>query len=228
MTSAICLELTQERLLPATPKDIEGIPLKLWTNNTFKKIASKWGSLINVEKSEEENFHSKRLCIHTNRMANVYETFKINHHGKVYWVCAKEILGWVPDFEEQSDDESDLDSEQSVEGFNGDIDGSEEEQQVKDDLSVVPDTLDTDKRRRKEKNESSNKESLQFPLGFTPREEGECDDSVHDNNASIEVNSANLRDNRTKKDGMESVGSGHIQKVEVPRTGGSILSLMDE
>nr|GEU55282.1 hypothetical protein [Tanacetum cinerariifolium] len=171
----------------------------------------------------------------------------------IYAFCGSEIVS----LREQSD-KSDLDSEQSVEGFNEDIDGSEEEQQGEDDLSVVQDTLDTDvringdegaeskevnekqstdpfgfysllkKRRRKEKNESSNKESLQFPLGFTPRDEGECNDSVHDNNAPVEVNSANLRDNRTKKDGMASVGSGHIQKVEVPRTGGSILSLMDE
>nr|GEX44783.1 retrovirus-related Pol polyprotein from transposon TNT 1-94 [Tanacetum cinerariifolium] len=26
--------------------DIEGVPMKIWTNNTFKKIASKWGELL--------------------------------------------------------------------------------------------------------------------------------------------------------------------------------------
>ncbi|GJZ14674.1 DIE2/ALG10 family protein [Tanacetum coccineum] len=234
--------------------DIEGIPLKLWTSNTFKKIASRWGTLIDVDKSEDENFHSRRMCILTKGMTNVYETFKINHHGKVYWVRAKEISGWVPDFEEQSDEESDSDSEQSVQGFSEDIDGREEEQQVDDDISVVPDTIGTNARtkddegtaskevmenqssdpfgiysllkekNRKVTNESSNKESLKFPPGFTPREEGECDVNVHDNIASVDGSSAT----RCKKDGTESVGSGHIHKVEVPRTGGSILSLMEE
>nr|GEW77059.1 RNA-directed DNA polymerase, eukaryota, nucleotide-binding alpha-beta plait domain protein [Tanacetum cinerariifolium] len=180
--------------------DIEGIPLKLWTNNTFKKIASKWGSLINVEKSEEENFHSKRLCIHTNRMANQGE----------------DDLSVVPDT---------LDTDVRINGDEGAESKEVNEKQSTDPFGIY--SL-LKKRRRKEKNESSNKESLQFPLGFTPREEGECNDSVHDNNTSVEVNSANLRDNRTKKDGMESMGSGHIQKVEVPWTGGSILSLMDE
>ncbi|GKC82148.1 hypothetical protein Tco_1137865 [Tanacetum coccineum] len=92
-----------------------------------------------------------------------------------------------------------------------DIDGREEEQQVDDDISVVPDTIGTNartkddegtaskevmenqssdpfgiysllkKKNRKVTNESSNKESLKFPPGFTPREDGECDVNVHDN-----------------------------------------------
>ncbi|GKD01436.1 RNA-directed DNA polymerase, eukaryota [Tanacetum coccineum] len=57
-------------------------------------------------------------------------------------------------------------------------------------------------KRRNDNNEASNKESLQFPPGFTPREEGECDDSVHEFNESVEM--------------------------DIPKSGGSILTLMDE
>nr|GEU53217.1 hypothetical protein [Tanacetum cinerariifolium] len=190
--------------------DIEGIPLKLRTSNTFNKIASRWGSLIDIDKAEDDNFHSRRMCILTKGMSNVFETFKITYHGKVYWVHAKEISGWVPDFEKESEDDSDSKSEQSNQNNNGDINGSEEEQQVEDDISVVPDTIGKDvrskddegntpkevvedqysadpfgiysilkKNNRKVTEESSIKESLKFPPGFTPREDGEGDGNVN-------------------------------------------------
>ncbi|GJV82627.1 DIE2/ALG10 family protein [Tanacetum coccineum] len=165
-------------------------------------IASRWGTLIDVDKSEDENFHSRRMCILTKGMTNVYETFKINHHGKVYWVRAKEISGWVPDFEEQSDEESDSDSEQSVQGFSEDIDGREEEQQVDDDISVVPDTIGTNARTKDDEGTAS-KEVMENQSS-DPFEEGECDVNVHDNIASVDDSSAT----RCKKDGTESVGSG--------------------
>ncbi|GJW10122.1 hypothetical protein Tco_1575949 [Tanacetum coccineum] len=163
-------------------------------------------------------------------MTNVYETFKINHHGKVYWVRAKEISGWVPDFEEQSDEESDSDSEQSVQGFSEDIDGREEEQQVDDDISVVPDTIGTNVRTKDDEGTASkevmgNQSSDPFGIYSLLKEKNcKCDVNVHDNIDFVDGSSAT----RCKKDGTESVGSGHIHKVEVPRTGGSILSLMEE
>ncbi|GJR86854.1 hypothetical protein Tco_0210865 [Tanacetum coccineum] len=46
---------TDERI---TWLDIEGVPLKVLTNNTFKRIASKWGELLYDEDEEEFCFHS--------------------------------------------------------------------------------------------------------------------------------------------------------------------------
>ncbi|GKE92025.1 nucleotide-binding alpha-beta plait domain-containing protein, partial [Tanacetum coccineum] len=45
--------------------DIEGIPLKAWTLNTFKRIVSKWGELLHVEDQEEDCFYIKRICFKT-------------------------------------------------------------------------------------------------------------------------------------------------------------------
>ncbi|GJY96332.1 RNA-directed DNA polymerase, eukaryota, reverse transcriptase zinc-binding domain protein [Tanacetum coccineum] len=53
---------TDERV---TMVEIEGIPLKVWNENTFIRIASKWGTLLNVENLEKENYHCKRLCVLT-------------------------------------------------------------------------------------------------------------------------------------------------------------------
>lgn len=33
--------------------EVEGIPFKFWSSNTFKKIAAKWGDLLDVDDHEE-------------------------------------------------------------------------------------------------------------------------------------------------------------------------------
>nr|GEY33961.1 RNA-directed DNA polymerase, eukaryota, nucleotide-binding alpha-beta plait domain protein [Tanacetum cinerariifolium] len=41
--------------------DVEGVPLKVWSRNTFVKISSKWGSLLYEEDEDAPYFHRKRL-----------------------------------------------------------------------------------------------------------------------------------------------------------------------
>nr|GEZ47915.1 RNA-directed DNA polymerase, eukaryota, reverse transcriptase zinc-binding domain protein [Tanacetum cinerariifolium] len=55
--------------------EIEGIPLKMWSKNTFNRVASKW--------------------------------------GKVFWVRAKEIPGWILDFMKDNDEEE---NSEAIEG----------------------------------------------------------------------------------------------------------------
>ncbi|GJY28715.1 DIE2/ALG10 family protein [Tanacetum coccineum] len=83
-----------------TVVEIEGIPLKVWNENTFKRIASKWGTLLKVENLEKGN------C-------------------KTYWVRAIEIPGWSPDFDDQNDEESDSEDEGFEGVFKEDFGGSE-------------------------------------------------------------------------------------------------------
>nr|GFD24740.1 nucleotide-binding alpha-beta plait domain-containing protein [Tanacetum cinerariifolium] len=45
--------------------EVEGVPYRLWTENTFARIADKWGNSIR-------------------------EDFKIIHRGKTYWIRANE------------------------------------------------------------------------------------------------------------------------------------------
>nr|GEX23712.1 RNA-directed DNA polymerase, eukaryota, reverse transcriptase zinc-binding domain protein [Tanacetum cinerariifolium] len=92
--------------------EIKGIPFKLWSGNTFKWIAAKWGELLDVDDQEEMCFHSKRLCLYTKSGMNIFENFKVIFQGKVFWIRAKEVPGWVPDFLDDSDDE-----DQSDDGF---------------------------------------------------------------------------------------------------------------
>ena len=64
--------------------ETEGIPFKLWTGNTFKRIAAKLGELLDVDDQKDSCFHSKRLCIHTKLERSISEEFKIIHRGKIY------------------------------------------------------------------------------------------------------------------------------------------------
>nr|GEZ42022.1 glucose-methanol-choline oxidoreductase, FAD/NAD(P)-binding domain protein [Tanacetum cinerariifolium] len=86
--------------------------MKIWMNNTFKKITSKWGELLFEEDRKNTSLYSKRICIKTKMEQNICETFKITIKGKVFWIHAKEVSGWIPDFldedeENEEEDESD-------------------------------------------------------------------------------------------------------------------------
>nr|GEU62436.1 UvrD-like helicase, ATP-binding domain, P-loop containing nucleoside triphosphate hydrolase [Tanacetum cinerariifolium] len=86
---------------------IKGIPLNMWSKNTFNHVALKWGVLLDVDDQEDEHFHRKRICINTNVPTNIFESFKLIYRGKVFWVRAKEVPGWILDFVEDNDEEED-------------------------------------------------------------------------------------------------------------------------
>ena len=85
--------------------EVEGVPFRMWTENTFTRIAEKWGKLLDVDDQDESCFHSKRICIHMKSGRSIREDFKIMHRGKTYWIRANETPGWVPDFSEENEDE---------------------------------------------------------------------------------------------------------------------------
>ncbi|GJQ99098.1 RNA-directed DNA polymerase, eukaryota [Tanacetum coccineum] len=92
--------------------DIEGVPLKAWTKNTFTKISAKWGEFLFEEDKENYCLNSKRLCIKTKMEGNIFESFKIIVHGKIHWIRVKEVSSWVPDF--MQEDESDIESDEEI------------------------------------------------------------------------------------------------------------------
>lgn len=91
---------------------VEGLPINAWSNNTFSKVASKWGELMEWEDLEENSLSCKKLCLKTKIDVIINERFKIILKGKVYWIRAKELDPWVPKFisdkidDYSSDDES--------------------------------------------------------------------------------------------------------------------------
>nr|GEX63552.1 RNA-directed DNA polymerase, eukaryota [Tanacetum cinerariifolium] len=57
--------------------DIEGVPLNVWSRETFLKIGKKWGETIDIEENLISSFARKRLCIKTKQADNILEKFKV-------------------------------------------------------------------------------------------------------------------------------------------------------
>ncbi|GKE34229.1 RNA-directed DNA polymerase, eukaryota [Tanacetum coccineum] len=70
--------------------DIEGIPLRAWSRETFKKIGKKWGETLDLEDNVDTSFGRKRLCVKTAHPVSILETFKIIVKGRVFMVRVDE------------------------------------------------------------------------------------------------------------------------------------------
>ncbi|GJW57028.1 hypothetical protein Tco_0103759 [Tanacetum coccineum] len=83
---------------------VEGLPIKAWTPNSFKKIASCWGKLVEwVDPDPGHNsFSCKHLCLKTRMNVIINDKHKILVQGKAFWIRVKELDAWFPDFEEDS------------------------------------------------------------------------------------------------------------------------------
>ncbi|GKD47616.1 RNA-directed DNA polymerase, eukaryota [Tanacetum coccineum] len=250
--------------------EIEGVPFKLWSNNTFKRIANRWGELLDIDDQEEACYHSKRLCIYMKSGRSILENFKIIHRGKVFWIRASETPGWVPDFADEPDDE-DQEDDMSKDGSfhnhvsgcgggdsdqgevpetlfendgiekNVEVDDGTEEQDIQsaDPFNIYP---LLDKKNNLEPKDNKSDASLKFPPGFTPLVRSDMDvkhevgDSIgnmkdgklHSDVAVTDGISGKQNIRNVKEDSANSVVSGHFKKSKIPRTGGSILSMLDE
>ncbi|GJS56306.1 RNA-directed DNA polymerase, eukaryota, partial [Tanacetum coccineum] len=218
--------------------EVEGVPFKLWSDNTFNRIATKWGELLDIDDQDEMCFHSKRLCIYTKTEKNIFEEFKIIFRGKVFWIRAKEAPGWVPDFTDENDDEE-LNDEVSKEGelkiheagSCGEDSEVEEVMETVFEGSGQKNNLDKEHTDQKE-NYSEDPFDIYKMLNKKEVIESRNDHTVKlSDRIAEEVNNAfsgNGSNNNSKEDVSGSVRSGCFKKSEVPRTGGSLLSLMDE
>ncbi|GJS13276.1 nucleotide-binding alpha-beta plait domain-containing protein [Tanacetum coccineum] len=168
--------------------DIEGVPLKAWTTNTFSKIISKWGELIYKDDKEESCFHRKRVCIKTKMMGNIFKSFKIIAKGKIFWILAKEVIGWNPDFMEEEDLQSDSDNatlhsesdineipetvfENDKEDFNeaNSHNKGVNESPFEDPFHIY-DSLDKKQKNNTRGDQQQTDETLKYPPGFTPKD----------------------------------------------------------
>nr|GEV29692.1 RNA-directed DNA polymerase, eukaryota [Tanacetum cinerariifolium] len=93
----------------------QGLSIKAWTPNTFRKIASLWGEYVEREDVDLKSLSCKHLCLKTNMKVIINERQKVIIQGKVYWIRVKELDAWFPNFQE--DDQDDLSSDgESQEG----------------------------------------------------------------------------------------------------------------
>ncbi|GKD63369.1 hypothetical protein Tco_1305477, partial [Tanacetum coccineum] len=168
------------------------------------------------------------------------------YRGKLCWARAIEVPGWEPDFEDENDELS--------EGglFDDEIPGGEDniqnDMESEGTVEEVPETCFEDGIPNQTVNDNVGSQSKlhsedpfgspKYPPGFTPSVEdggssapandveGNKSDNDHVNRKNLEQH-VNTR-NGDQGDSNESNCSGHFKKSAAPRTGGSILHLMDE
>nr|GEV55876.1 RNA-directed DNA polymerase, eukaryota [Tanacetum cinerariifolium] len=183
--------------------EVEGVSCKWWSRNTFIRIASRWGTLLNEEELEEEGYHSNRICIRTKLKTVVFDSFKMVYRGMTCWVRVIEVPGWVPDFEEDGEEGYDVnDGSHKYDMYGGvsknlkDVKGESDREEVPEtNFEEVPDKsifegnsvrqnnvhfedpFDIYKvlnKKRDGKNiDDKHEDSLKYPHGFLPNEEGD-------------------------------------------------------
>nr|GFC57633.1 hypothetical protein [Tanacetum cinerariifolium] len=171
---------------------------------------------------------------------------------KRFSVRVKETTGWILDFDEQEEDNSESKDEQSVGFIKEDFYGSDAEKEGDNNVSMVPDSVTEDanvqaeekgndldvnnsldpfelypllnkKRNMEEKMDKSNVTvSIPFPLGFTPCDEREveCDKKSMGNNEGSGFGN--------EKRESVSIGSRKSNKIDIKRTGGLLLTVIEE
>ncbi|GJS13616.1 nucleotide-binding alpha-beta plait domain-containing protein [Tanacetum coccineum] len=216
--------------------EIEGIPFKLWSSKTFNRIAYKWGELLDVDDQEETCFHSKRLCIHTKMVRSISEEFQIIHRGKIYWVRANETPGWVPDFVDEIEEEDQGDNninDEDVNEQNSNISGDDSE---KERIPEMEFQVDDQEDNYKEEGEFVQDANIsEDPFNIYPllnksdkKDTIEVGKGMENPSDSIDTNKKCKTIKKSTEGQNDSVSSGHFKVSEIPRTGGSILGILDE
>nr|GEZ83070.1 RNA-directed DNA polymerase, eukaryota [Tanacetum cinerariifolium] len=229
--------------------DIEGVPMKIWTNNTFNKISPKWGELS----FEEDRKNMKKK-----------------------WIRAKKVSGWIPVFLEEDDeeDESDddtLDNESDEDKIEDDLQAppvnecnrdavrdtifsqsqvtskqdnetsiEEGEIQSEDPFNIY--NLLLKKPSSNNKEWGSSKATLKYPSGFTleddlrSKDDQEVFENVEEHAPKQKINAqdndtkdtSNRGVTQSKEEDRESYCSSHFRSSAAPQTGGFILQVLED
>ncbi|GJW86032.1 hypothetical protein Tco_0159177 [Tanacetum coccineum] len=232
---------------------IEGLPIKAWTPNTFRKIASLWGEYVEWEDDDLKSLSCKHLCLKTNMKVIINERQKVIIQGKVYWIRVKELDAWFPNFQEDDQDDLSSDGESQEGDVANKADNNESDVDRVSESSFMHenDTAHKDANSGKKGEVGSHSEDPfniygildgqknnvcnscsdepKFPPGFTPDNndhEKNVVENIKDTTERVQSLSNKLND-RCSNRGFSSQRSmnSHSQKSKV---GGSILDLMDE
>nr|GEW25080.1 hypothetical protein [Tanacetum cinerariifolium] len=139
-------------------KYLGGIPLNVWSRETFMRIGKKWGETLDIEDNVDSSFGRKRLCIKTKQPVSILESFKIIF--KAHSPFSEEVSG--------DDSESDVDEvSETIFGDNSSSPNNNSDEMGKqhfEDPFKIYDRLK--KQTGGETREVSS--SLSHPPGFTP------------------------------------------------------------
>nr|GEV85076.1 hypothetical protein [Tanacetum cinerariifolium] len=85
----------EERLVWVT---IKGLLVKALTRNTFAKIISSWGELVEIDDSDNSSLSYIKVCVKTKPHVLINDRIKIVIKGQLHLICVKELEAWIPEF----------------------------------------------------------------------------------------------------------------------------------
>nr|GEY08593.1 nucleotide-binding alpha-beta plait domain-containing protein [Tanacetum cinerariifolium] len=181
--------------------EVEGVPLKLWSMNTFRRIATKWEDLIDVSDLIEESEEEEQSDVGSLEGDN-----KINEDD----LCGDNMD--MADFPKTIFDESNRqkkDVSQDPFGIYPMLNKKTNEKNDKDHSPKYPPGFTP--------NEETNVNS---GIGDKSANYNADKGTIRGDGVFVNVNS--------KGDDVDSVSIGRFKKSEAPRSGGSFLCLMEE
>nr|GEX84432.1 nucleotide-binding alpha-beta plait domain-containing protein [Tanacetum cinerariifolium] len=160
--------------------EVEGIPCKWWSRNTFSRIASRWGTLLNGEELEEEGYHSNKICIRKKLKTVVFDSFKMDgeegydvndgsHEDDMYGG----VLGNLKDVKCESDREevSETNFEEVPDKSIFEGNSVRQNDVHSEDPFGIYEVLN--KKRDGKNIDDKHEDGLKYPPGFTPNEKGD-------------------------------------------------------
>nr|GEW95993.1 hypothetical protein [Tanacetum cinerariifolium] len=217
--------------------DIEGVPLYVWSRNTFQKIGSKWGEVMELEEGKVFRIHAKELFVWSPSFKEIPEM--------VYYPDDESVKEDVDNKVEDGslnkvEDESDTDTDVVSDTYFGDNAAKQDCVNEVDQLTKVKEVsydplniYDLLNKGNTDTGNSGVESSIPYPPGFTP------DKVVHaqeDQNARGE----DVMQSNSRSDDCNSRVFEEMEKPEVclssdgrdsralRKKGGSILDVIDE
>ena len=118
--------------------DVEGLPLRAWSKNSFRHILAKWGSIAHLDDNIGEDVYKSRVCILTSFLGIISEVIKVSIDGEIFPIRIKEAPRWNPTFVCEFNKNSDNDSVDEFHRFQQDHEGSNVSLSDKEDVSLDP------------------------------------------------------------------------------------------
>ncbi|GJX67466.1 RNA-directed DNA polymerase, eukaryota [Tanacetum coccineum] len=194
---------------------VKGFPIKAWTPNSFKKIASCWGELVKWEDSGHNSFSCKHLCLKTRIVVIINDKRKLIVQGKA--VSESSFM------HEMDHVINSVHVDSTHRNVDEDKPG-ENAPQFEDPFGIY------DLLKNNHHQSSCNSESVDplFSPGFTPRPlDQEKLEEVNPKGIDECVQSLSNKLRASKKHGTPSINSSNSGSFK-RKAGGSILELMDE
>ncbi|GJY01398.1 RNA-directed DNA polymerase, eukaryota [Tanacetum coccineum] len=233
--------------------DIEGIPLHVWSRETFLKIGRKWGETMDIEESSISSFARKRLCIKTSMADNILESFKVIFKGKLYTVRAKELFAWTPQFQIYKPMDNLSDDVASIGNISPSSDKLLSDDELVDECDDdrvpvvgdkspdVPNNIDEAEVQQSEdpfelydllnkpSDDKDAEPSLSHPPGFSPQVSNQTrNDLTSDNATNMAVHSNVMKHTQETLVSESSCDISSTRIANKMHKGGSILSVLDD